>query len=124
GREKRLQEETTKERAKKAPRHSVVLNMLIRHLPKPLEAQKVRIPVIWKGDLESPVGKAMMTVDENGPVGVMVTKIIVDPQAGEGAAGRLFAGKVRRGQELWVGGMPQPQGPQPVARMVGPDCVP
>src|SRR5207302_2054730 len=96
------QEGTMKELAKKAPLHSVVLNMVIRHLPNPLEAQKVRIPIIWKGDLESPVGKAMMTVDENGPVGYMVTKIIVDPQAGEVAAGRLFSGKIRRGQELWV----------------------
>src|SRR5437016_7240768 len=61
---KHCQEGTMKELAKKAPLHSVVLNMVIRHLPNPLEAQKVRIPIIWKGDLESPVGKAMMTVDE------------------------------------------------------------
>src|SRR5207249_2603370 len=65
---KHCQEGTMKELAKKAPLHSVVLNMVIRHLPNPLEAQKVRIPIIWKGDLESPVGKAMMTVDETGPV--------------------------------------------------------
>src|SRR5213078_3933123 len=94
-------------------------NMVIRHLPNPLEAQKVRIPIIWKGDLESPVGKAMMTVDENGPVGYMVTKIIVDPQAGEVAAGRLFSGKIRRGQDLWVIGMPKPQRAQTVAMIVG-----
>ena len=121
---KHCQEGTMKELAKKAPLHSVVLNMVIRHLPNPLEAQKTRIPVIWKGDLESPVGKAMMTVDENGPVGFMVTKIIVDPQAGEVAAGRLFAGKVRRGQELWVVGMPKPQRAQTVAMIVGPDRIP
>ena len=79
---KHCQEGTMKELAKKAPLHSVVLNMVIRHLPNPLEAQKIRIPIIWKGDMESPVGKAMLSVDENGPVGFMVTKIIVDPQAG------------------------------------------
>src|SRR3989442_1043454 len=79
---KHCQEGTMKELAKKAPLHNVVLNMVIRHLPNPLEAQKVRIPIIWKGDLSSPVGKAMMEVNENGPVGYMVTKIIVDPQAG------------------------------------------
>jgi len=121
---KHCQEGTMKELAKKAPLHSVVLNMVIRHLPNPLEAQKVRIPIIWKGDLESPVGKAMMTVDENGPVGYMVTKIIVDPQAGEVAAGRLFSGKIRRGQELWVIGMPKPQRAQTVAMIVGPDRIP
>src|SRR3989442_14129577 len=80
---KHCQEGTMKELAKKAPLHSVVLNMVIRHLPNPLEAQKIRIPIIWKGDMESPVGKAMLSVDENGPVGFMVTKIIVDPRGGD-----------------------------------------
>jgi elongation factor 2 len=121
---KHCQDVTMKELAKKAPLHNVVLNMVIRHLPNPLEAQKTRIPIIWKGDLESPVGKAMMTVDENGPVGFMVTKIIVDPQAGEVAAGRLFSGMIRRGQELWVIGMPKPQRAQTVAMIVGPDRIP
>src|SRR5256712_7041645 len=113
-----------KELSKRAPLHEVVLDMVIRHLPNPLEAQKVRIPVIWKGDLQSPVAKAMLSVDENGPVAFMVTKILVDPQAGETAAGRLFSGKVRRGQELWVMGMPKPQRAQIVAMIVGPERIP
>ncbi|HTD81563.1 MAG TPA: elongation factor EF-2, partial [Thermoplasmata archaeon] len=118
------QEGTMKELSKKAPLHEVVLEMVIKHLPNPLQAQPIRIPVIWKGDPESPVGKAMTKVDENGPVGFMVTKILVDPQAGETAAGRLFSGKIRRGQELWVIGMPKPQGAQIVAMIVGPDRIP
>src|SRR5437667_5258441 len=113
-----------KELSKEAPLHDVVLSMVIRHLRNPLEAQKTRIPVIWKGDMSSSVGKARLAVDENGPVAFMVTKIIVDPQAGEVAAGRLFAGKVRRGQELWVIGMPKPQRAQTVAMVVGPDRIP
>ncbi|MEK6987271.1 MAG: EF-Tu/IF-2/RF-3 family GTPase, partial [Candidatus Thermoplasmatota archaeon] len=121
---KHCQEGTMKELAKKSPLHHVVLEMVIKHLPNPLVAQKTRIPTVWKGDLETPVGKAMMTVDENGPVAFMVTKIIVDPQAGEVAAGRLFAGKIRRGQELWVIGMPKPQRAQTVAMIVGPDRIP
>jgi len=121
---KHCQEGTMKELSKKAPLHDVVLSMVIRHLPNPLDAQKTRIPVIWKGDMSSSVGKAMLAVDENGPVAFMVTKIIVDPQAGEVAAGRLFAGKVRRGQELWVIGMPKPQRAQTVAMVVGPDRIP
>src|SRR3989337_2117148 len=121
---KYLQDGKQGELNKKAPLHHVVLDMVIKHLPNPLEAQKNRIPIIWKGDLESPVGKAMMTVKEDGPVGFMVTKIIVDPQAGEIAAGRLFSGKIARGQELWVIGMPKPQRAQTVAMIVGPDRIP
>jgi len=121
---KHCQEGTMKELAKKASLHHVVLEMVIKHLPNPLEAQKTRIPVIWKGDMESPVAKSMISVDENGPVAFMVTKIIVDPQAGEVAAGRLYSGKIRRGQELWVIGMPKPQRAQTVAMIVGPDRIP
>src|SRR5256884_4584384 len=97
---------------------------MARPLPKRPEPQNIRVPTIWKGDMECPVGKAMLSVDENGPVGFMVTKIIVDPQAGEVAAGRLFSGKIRRGQELWVIGMPKPQRAQTVAMIVGPDRIP
>ncbi len=118
------QEGTMKELAKKAPLHQVVLDMVIRHLPNPLEAQPVRIPIIWKGELEGPVGKAMLDVREDGPVMFMATKIIVDPHAGEVAAGRLFCGRIRRGQELWVSGMPNPQRAQMVAMIVGPDRIP
>jgi len=118
------QEGTMKELSKKAPLHQVVLDMVIKHLPNPLQAQPVRIPVIWKGDMESPVAKSMLKADENGPVAFMITKILVDPQAGETAAGRLFSGKVRRGQELWVVGMPKPQRAQIVAMIVGPERIP
>ncbi|HEV8594982.1 MAG TPA: elongation factor EF-2 [Thermoplasmata archaeon] len=119
-----LSEEKQNELSKRAPLHQVVLDMVIHHLPNPLVAQPMRIPVIWKGDLESPVGKAMMQVKEKGPVAFMITKIIVDPQAGEVAAGRLFSGRIARGQELWVSGMPKPQRVQTVALIVGPDRIP
>jgi elongation factor 2 len=110
--------------AKKAPVHEVLLNMVIEHVPNPLEAQKIRIPVIWKGDKDSEVGKAMLTCDAKGPVALMVTKIIVDPHAGEVAVGRLFSGTVTRGMELWVSGMPNPQRTQTIALSVGADRIP
>jgi elongation factor 2 len=110
--------------AKKAPVHEVLLNMVIKHVPNPLEAQKIRIPVIWKGDKESEVGKAMLNCDSKGPVAMMVTKIVVDPHAGEVAIGRLFSGTVSRGMELWVSGMPNPQRSQTIALSVGADRIP
>ncbi|HOK27947.1 MAG TPA: GTP-binding protein, partial [Methanomassiliicoccaceae archaeon] len=61
--------------AKKSPVHEVLLNMVIKHVPNPVEAQKLRIPIIWKGDKESPVGKSMLSCDASGPVAMMVTKI-------------------------------------------------
>ncbi|HEC90017.1 MAG TPA: GTP-binding protein, partial [Thermoplasmatales archaeon] len=40
--------------AKKSPIHEVILDMVVDHLPSPKEAQRYRIPNIWRGDLDSP----------------------------------------------------------------------
>jgi elongation factor 2 len=90
--------------AKKSPLSEVVLDMVVRHLPDPLDAQKRRIKIIWHGDLESPEGRSMMNCDPNGPISLMVTDISFDPHAGEVATGRLFSGRLKRGTELFVMG--------------------
>jgi elongation factor 2 len=90
--------------AKKSPLCDVVLDMVVTHLPNPFDAQKRRIGAIWHGDVQSPEGKAMLHCDPNGPVTLMVTDISFDPHAGEVATGRLFSGKMKRGQELFVMG--------------------
>ena len=96
-----------KELAKRSPLSSVLLDMVVRHLPDPLEAQKRRVTVIWHGDKESPEGKAMYACDPNGPISMMVTDISFDPHAGEVATGRLFSGTIRRGAELYIMGAAQ-----------------
>ncbi len=110
--------------AKKSPLHEVLLDTVIHHVPNPLIAQKTRIPVIWKGDHESVIGKAMLSCDPNGPTAFMVTKIIMDPHAGEVAVGRLFSGKIKKGDELYISGMPDTNRVQIVALSVGADRIP
>ncbi|MEI6293999.1 MAG: elongation factor EF-2, partial [Methanomicrobiales archaeon] len=90
--------------AQSSPLSEVLLDMVVTHLPNPKDAQKRRIGVIWHGDKESPEGKAMLTCDPNGPVSMMVTDISFDPHAGEVATGRLFSGKMKRGDEVYVMG--------------------
>ncbi len=109
--------------AKKAQIHKVLLNMTIRHMPSPIVAQKYRIPHIWHGNIESDIGKAMTNCSSKGPVSLMVTKIIMDPHAGEIADGRLFSGKLERGQELSIIGMPRKNRVQQVAMSVGADRI-
>jgi elongation factor 2 len=84
----------------KFPLHEAVLSMVIKHHPPPHVAQKYRIPAIWKGDLDSELGKALLNCDDKGPVVMMLTNIIVDPQAGVVATGRLFSGTVESGIKL------------------------
>jgi elongation factor 2 len=47
----------------------------------------------------------MAACDPNGPVALMITRLKVDPHAGEIATGRLFSGTLRRGMELHVSGV-------------------
>jgi len=110
--------------AKKSPIHEVILDMVIDHLPSPAEAQKYRIPHIWRGDQDSELGKSMINCRENGPLALMITKIILDPHAGEIAIGRMYSGKIERGQEVYVAGMPNKNRVQQVNVMVAIDRIP
>jgi elongation factor 2 len=92
-----------KELSQKAPVHTIILDMAIKHLPSPVTAQKLRIPQIWKGDLESEIGKSMMHCEASGKVAIMITNIqTFDKREGEVATGRIFSGTVKEGQELYL----------------------
>lgn len=96
--------ENYKSLADRAPLHEVILDMVIEHHPNPKQAQGYRIPKIWRGDIESEAGKALLACDPNGPIAFVCTKIVVDKYAGEVAAGRLFSGTARQGEELTLVG--------------------
>src|SRR5580658_3778703 len=57
----------SKEIAQKAKINDVVFDMVVRHLPNPMQAQKYRIPNIWKGEAGSSIGTAMSNTDADGP---------------------------------------------------------
>ena len=109
--------------AKKAPVHEVLLDMAVETLPSPLVSQKYRIPNIWQGDLETAEGKAMMECDAEGPLSLMITKIWMDPHAGEVAVGRVYSGQIKHGESLWAIGAAKAERVQQVAMMVGGDRI-
>ena len=115
--------EQQKELAKKAPVHEVLLDMAVEMLPSPLVAQKYRIPNIWQGDLESEIGTAMLSCDSNGPLSLMITKIWMDPHAGEVAVGRLYSGTIKHGESVWALGAAKSERVQQVSMMVGSDRI-
>ena len=55
-----------KELAEKCPLYKAVNDMVVRFLPSPIAAQGERVKVIWHGDWNSPVGKAMAACDPKG----------------------------------------------------------
>jgi elongation factor 2 len=112
-----------RELAKKSPLHVVLLNTVVRDLPSPMEAQKIRIPHIWKGDSESKIGKEMVACDADGTMAMVVTRILIDPHAGEVAVGRIFSGSVKQGQEVWISGLNKKARIQQAAVYMGPERV-
>ena len=106
--------------AENYPLHEAILSMVIKHHPPPHVAQKYRIPRIWRGDLDSEVGKALLNCDENGPTVMMVTNVVVDPQAGVVATGRLFSGTVRDGDKVYLIGAKREERIQSVTMFMGP----
>jgi elongation factor 2 len=105
---------------KKSPLHEAILNMSIATIPPPHEAQRYRIPKIWHGDVDSEIGKAMMNCDDNGPAVMCVVNIVVDPQAGVAATGRLFSGTLREGETVHLIGARSEARIQQVCIYMGP----
>ena len=82
----------------KAPLADGILGMVVKPHPPPHVAQKYRVPKIWKGDLDSDIGKAILNCDDNGPAIMMIVNMQLDPAAGPVAIGRLFSGTLKDGQ--------------------------
>ncbi len=90
------------------PLDEALLEMIVYHLPDPKTAQKYKIPRIWKGDLESPEGKALLECDPNGPLLGMITKIFIEPKSKRPTLiGRIFSGTIKNGQEIRLVNMRQ-----------------
>lgn len=84
------------------PLYMAILDMVVDHMPNPLEAQKYRIPKLWKGDASSPLAGAMLACDPAGPLVIAVNNVVVDPHAGLVATGRIFSGTIKTGQPVYL----------------------
>jgi len=100
---------------KKLPLHEALLSMAVTYLPNPVEAQKYRIPQIWKGDIDSEIGRAMVNCDPKGPTVICITSAQLDPQAGIVATGRLYSGEVKQGDHVYLVGAKKDYGIQQVS---------
>jgi len=88
------------ELSKKAPLPEPILDMFVKHLPNPYDAQPYRQPQIWPGDVASPTGQGMAKVDPKAPLLMCISTIEVDPHSGTVAIGRIFSGSIERGKTV------------------------
>jgi elongation factor 2 len=84
------------------PLHSTILDMAVKHIPNPLEAQSYRVEKIWKGNMTSEAGQAMAGCDDHGPTVMCMTSVQTDPNSGLIATGRLFSGTIETGDTVYL----------------------
>ncbi len=107
----------------KSPLDEVLLEMVIDHLPNPKTAQKYRIPVIWKGELDSDEGKSMLACDPSGKKMGVCFGVVNDEHAGEVAVVRMFSGTVKKSDMLFLASRLTTEKIQQCAIYMGPDRV-
>jgi elongation factor 2 len=98
------QKERWQELQKTIPLPNAILDMVVKHFPNPIEAQKYRIPKVWRGKLDSEIGQAMLKCDDDAPTVLCFNKAQMDPHAGLVATGRLFSGSIKEGDQIYLVG--------------------
>jgi len=101
------------------PLHKAILDMAVKNLPNPVVSQKYRVPKVWKGELDSEIGKAMINCDENGPTVICLTSAQMDPHAGLVATGRTFSGVIQEGDRVYLVGAKKDYRVQQVSMYMG-----
>jgi len=84
------------------PIHIPILDMILDRLPSPKKAQSYRAQHIWKGDLRSPAGDALLGCKPESPLVIGITKIVTKSKHGLVAVGRIFSGTIRKGSQIRV----------------------
>lgn len=115
--------EKYEELTEKAPVDEVILEIIVKNLPNPKDAQKYRIPKLWRGKLESETGKNMLECNAQAKAVGVVFGVVHDEHAGEVAVARMFSGTVRKGDLLYLASKLSYMKVQQVAIYMGPDRV-
>ncbi len=115
-------EDAWKKLGTKAPLHKTVLDMAIKHFPNPKQAQEYRIKQIWPGEDEE-MRKKLSACDPKNPLAFMITKIIVDPHAGDITTGRIYSGTLESGMDIYLCGAKQKVKAQQIGIYMGAERI-
>lgn len=92
------------------PAADALLEMIVLHLPSPVDAQKYRVSTLYTGPIDDKAAKAIAACDPEGPVMMYVSKMVPASDRGRYFAfGRVFSGTIAGSQKV---------------RILGPDYVP
>ncbi len=85
---------------KSLPVYEAIFEMAINVIPNPREAQGYRTETIWDGQTNSTIGKALVECSDDAPTVLFITNVHADSSGDTIATGRVFSGKVKKGDVL------------------------
>jgi elongation factor 2 len=85
---------------KALPVHDAIVEMAIKNVANPREAQGYRLGRIWDGKVNSKVGEALVSCSDEGPAVIFITNVHTDENGDTLASGRLFSGKIKKADKL------------------------
>jgi len=92
------------------PAAESLLQMIVNHLPSPVESQPYRCEQLYPGPQDDSSATAIRNCDPEGPLMMYISKMVPTSEKGRFYAfGRVFSGTIATGQEV---------------RILGPDYVP
>lgn len=87
------------------PCHAALLDMIVHHLPSPVEAQAYRMPLLYEGSTDDKYAAAIKACDKEGPLMMFVSKMVPNSDGSRFIAfGRVFSGTVFAGQKVRIMG--------------------
>lgn len=79
------------------------VDMVVQHVPSPIEAAAVKISSTYTGSQLSDVATAMKACDASGPLMINIVKMFNTPDGSRFLSlGRIYSGKIRSGQKVKV----------------------
>ncbi len=88
----------------KLPVYTAVFEMALKTMPNPREAQAYRVDTIWDGHVDSKVGQALAECRDTGPTIMCITNVVSTTNGGCTATGRVFSGKIKKGDQVHLVG--------------------
>ncbi len=85
---------------KTLPVYEAIFEMAINVVPNPREAQSYRIEKIWDGKVTSKIGLALVECTDDATAVLFITNVHADSNGDTVATGRVFSGKVKKGDRL------------------------
>ena len=86
------------------PAADALLELIVSHLPSPVEAQRYRVVTLYEGPQDDQAAIGIRECDPNGPLMVYISKMVPEPNDKNKffAFGRIFSGSAEPGMKVRI----------------------